>query len=269
MDVTSLGWQTDLEMLRLSGSQFDDRGDHLVMRSPHNPTHWWGNFLLLPGPPPPDETQHWLDVFRAEFPDATHIALGFDGVTGSVEQLAGFSDAGMTVEVATVMTAKEVHEPPRHNTDAIYRVLSSDDDWHQQVELAVACNEDGLEPGGYREFCATRAVTRRAMVDAGHGAWFGAFLGRRMLSSMGLFTTQSGLARFQSVETSPDARRRGLAGSLVHHVSEFGFRELGVHTLVMIADPTYSAIRLYRSVGFTDTETQLQAERKPRAATQQ
>lgn len=263
MKVTSLGWQTDLEILRLGGSEFEDRDDHLVIRSPHNPHHWWGNFLVLSSPPPPDETQHWLDVFHAELPDASHIAFGFDGVTGSVEQLAGFSDVGMTVEVATVMTAKEVHEPPRPNSDAIYRMLSSDDDWHQQVELAVACNDDGLEPSRYREFCAARAVTRRAMVEAGHGTWFGAFIAGRMLSSMGLFTTQSGLARFQSVETSPDARRRGLAGSLVHNASEFGFHELGAHTLVMIADPTYSAIRLYRSVGFTATETQLQAEQRP------
>lgn len=268
VDVSSLGWQTDLEMLRLGGSQFEDRGDFLVIRSPHNPSHWWGNFLLLSGPPPAHDTQHWLDTFHAELPDAAHITMGFDGVTGSVEQLASFSDAGMTVEVATVMTAREVHEPPRPNSDALYRVLSSDDDWLQQVELAVACNEDDLEPGEYREFCAARAKTRRAMVDAGHGAWFGAFLRGRMLSSMGLFISSTGLARFQSVETAPDARGRGLAGSLVHRVSEFGFRELGAHTLVMIADPTYSAIRLYRSVGFTDTETQLQAEQRPHAASE-
>nr|MBA2558703.1 GNAT family N-acetyltransferase [Propionibacteriales bacterium] len=34
-------------------------------------------------------------------------------------------------------------------------------------------------------------------------------------------------------------------------------------TLVMVADPDYPAIRLYRSLGFVDTETQLQAERPP------
>jgi hypothetical protein len=31
----------------------------------------------------------------------------------------------------------------------------------------------------------------------------------------------------------------------------------------MVADPDYLAIRLYRSVGFADTERQLQAERPP------
>ena len=75
-------------------------------------------------------------------------------------------------------------------------------------------------------------------------------------------TDSTGLARFQSVQTHPDARGRGLAGTLVHHVSRYGFGPLGAHTLVMVADPTYLAIRVYRSVGFEVAETQLQVERR-------
>jgi hypothetical protein len=52
----------------------------------------------------------------------------------------------------------------------------------------------------------------------------------------------------------------------VHHVSRYGFDELGARTLVMVADPEYLAIRVYRSVGFETTETQLQAERPPPGA---
>jgi hypothetical protein len=70
--ITSLGYRTDLALLRLGGSEIEDRGDHVVVRSPHNPTHWWGNFLLLPGPPRAAETDHWLATFHAEFPDAKH-----------------------------------------------------------------------------------------------------------------------------------------------------------------------------------------------------
>jgi predicted GNAT family acetyltransferase len=64
-------------------------------------------------------------------------------------------------------------------------------------------------------------------------------------------------------ETHRDARRRGLAGTLVHNVSRFGLDVLGAHTLVIVDDPTYAAIRLYRSVGFADREWYLQAERAP------
>jgi hypothetical protein len=49
----------------------------------------------------------------------------------------------------------------------------------------------------------------------------------------------------------------------VHHVSRYGLDELGAHTLVIVTDPDSSAIRVYRSVGFADTESQLQAERPP------
>lgn len=75
---------------------------------------------------------------------------------------------------------------------------------------------------------------------------------------MGIFSDGEGVARFHSVDTHRDFRRRGLAGTLVHHVSQYAFGELGATTLVMMADPAYLAIRVYRGVGFDDTESQLQ-----------
>jgi ribosomal protein S18 acetylase RimI-like enzyme len=160
------------------------------------------------------------------------------------------------------MSASAVHEPPRPNRDATYRLLTSDDDWAQSVELDMACNDEHGE-ADHREFVVRKVATNRALAEAGHGGWFGAFVDGALVSQMGLFSASPGLARFQSVETHPDARGRGLAGTLVHHVSQYGFAELGATTLVMVADPEYSAIRLYRSVGFTDGESQLQAERPP------
>jgi predicted GNAT family acetyltransferase len=65
------------------------------------------------------------------------------------------------------------------------------------------------------------------------------------------------------VKTHPDARGRGLAGTLVHRASRYGLDELGTQTLVMVADPDYLAIRIYRSVGFADTERQVQVTRMP------
>ena len=65
------------------------------------------------------------------------------------------------------------------------------------------------------------------------------------------------------MKTHPDARGRGLAGTLVHEISRFGFADLDAETLVMVADPEYLAIRVYRSVGFADTEVQIGVEQKP------
>ena len=153
------------------------------------------------------------------------------------------------------MTAEAVHEPPRPNTEATYRPLVSDDDWAQQVEVARAGEDVGYD----LPFVTAKTRADRRLVEQGYGAWWGAFEGDRLLSSMGLFTASPGLARFQTVKTHPDARGRGLAGTLVHRVSRYGFEELGATTLVMVADPDYLAIRVYRSVGFADTERQLRS----------
>jgi ribosomal protein S18 acetylase RimI-like enzyme len=260
MDIASLAYRTDLAMLERSGSEITDRGTHLVVRTPDNPTFWWGNFLLLTTAPSDEaEAREWLKTFEREFPEARHRTFGVDGTDGTLADLAGFADLGMETDASTVMTAEAVHEPPRPNTEATYRPLVSDDDWAQEVEVSRA----GEEFGNDLAFATARAKAERRLVEAGYGAWWGAFEGDRLLASMGLFTASDGLARFQNVKTHPDARGRGLAGTLVHRVSRYGFEELGARTLVMVADPDYLAIRIYRSVGFAETERQLQAERKP------
>jgi ribosomal protein S18 acetylase RimI-like enzyme len=260
--LSSLGFRTDLALLERAGSTIDDRGDHLVVRSPENPTFYWGNFLLLDHVSRADRVEEWLDRFAAAFPEARHRTFGFDTTRGTIDDLSGFVAQGFRVEASTVMTARAVRPPPHPNSEATYRVFQSDNDWRQSVELRLAC-DDFEQPASHREFVTRRAESNRALVAAGHGQWFGAFLGDTLVSQMGLVTAGPGLARFQSVETHPDHRGRGLAGTLAHHVSGYGFRELEAKTLVMVADPDYLAIRIYRAIGFIDSEAQLQAERAP------
>jgi ribosomal protein S18 acetylase RimI-like enzyme len=260
MEIASLAYRTDLAMLELSGSTVEDRGDHLVVRTPDNPTFWWGNHLLLAEAPRDEaEARGWIATFEREFPEARHRTFGVDGTSGEVADVASFAALGMETEASSVMTATATHPPPHPNTDATIRRLASDADWAQQVELSMVGEEFGYDLA----FCTARTAAERSLVDQGYGAWWGAFDGDTLLSSMGLFTASEGLARFQNVKTHPDARGRGLAGTLVHRVSRYGFDELGAHTLVMVADPDYVAIRIYRAVGFADTERQIQVTRKP------
>ena len=51
--IRSLGYRTDLALLTLGGSTVQQRDGYLVVRTPANPLHWWGNFLLLPYLPTP------------------------------------------------------------------------------------------------------------------------------------------------------------------------------------------------------------------------
>jgi GNAT superfamily N-acetyltransferase len=260
VDVRSLGYRTDLAIRGFEGSQIEDRGDYLVVRSPQNPTYWWGNFLLLTAAPEAPEASRWLTRFATEFPAAQHVALGIDVTEASAVDPAGLVAAGLRIDRSTVLLTSEVHEPTRPNRSATYRALAEDDDWLQAAELRTVLSAD--EPGGEPAFLQARIAAERAITEAGHGSWFGAFVDGKLLAQLGLISVGAGIARYQNVEAHPAARRKGLAGTLVWQAGQQCL-DAGADTLVMVADPRGFAIGVYRSVGFTDAETQIGFERQP------
>uniref|UniRef100_UPI00260A9C67 GNAT family N-acetyltransferase n=1 Tax=uncultured Nocardioides sp. TaxID=198441 RepID=UPI00260A9C67 len=64
----------------------------------------------------------------------------------------------------------------------------------------------------------------------------------------------------QTVQTHPEARRRGLAQALLHHAGAHALGELGARRLVLVADPDHHALDLYLGAGFARTESQVSAE---------
>jgi GNAT superfamily N-acetyltransferase len=255
--VTSLGFRTDVALRILEGAQVTDRGDYVVVRSPDNPDFWWGNFILMAGMPEAGSAGGWLTRFAAEFPAAQHVALGVDRVHDQAAVPGDFPAAGLQPQRSTVLTCAAVHQPPHPNAGAQIRLLESDDDWRQCVDLGARIYDEG-EP---QEYLHRRAAARRRLTRAGMAAWFGAFLGGRLLAQLGVVDAGGGLVRYQDVETDPVARRRGLAGTLVWQAGCYGREVLGASTLVIVADPAHAAIRLYRSCGFAETELQLTFER--------
>jgi GNAT superfamily N-acetyltransferase len=260
VDVRSLGYRTDLMIRALEGSQIEDRGEYLVIRSPRNPAYWWGNFVLL-ARPAPGQASRWVATFAAEFPAARHVALGIDVTEITGIYIGEYVAAGLRLQRSAVLTAKDLAEPPRPNRTAAFREISGDDDWRRAAELRAIVNAG--EPGGDPDFIRTRVAAERALTEAGHGSWFGAFVAGELVAQLGFIADRSGIARYQNVETHPDWRRRGLAGTLVWHAGRHGLDTLGVGTLVIVADPLGDAIKVYRSVGFADAETQVGFERQP------
>ncbi|MFI5909757.1 GNAT family N-acetyltransferase [Dactylosporangium sp. NPDC051541] len=248
--VRSLGFRTDLMLRGMAGSSIVEHAGHLVVRTPANPGFWWGNFVLLTGPPAQADA---LAVFAGEFPAATHVAIGVDSTDGTLGD--GGADLGLTVEVNAVLTAQHLR-PPSPDTDV--RALSSDEDWTQATSLRLACYYEAPTPDE-RQFTELQVLEQRRLCEAGHGTWFGAFVQGRMCSGAGLFS-DGRLARFQSVETHPDFRRRGLAAAVIRHAAR---REPDANTLVIVADPDDHAIQLYRTLGFAEVERQVQLYRAP------
>ena len=260
--VTSLGYRTDLMIRGLEGSAIADQGGYVIVSSPRNPDFWWGNFLLMPESALREDAAVWLSRFAAAFPGAKHVALGVDSTKGYTGEPAGFTGAGLSLERSTVLSTTSLREPPHPNLAARYWALDSDEDWAQSAALRRACGAVSEEAGG-EVFEQRRIQDARRIAQAGHGATFGAFTDGRLVAQLGLYSDGSGTARYQNVETHPAARRRGLAGSLVYHAGQYGFTVLGAKILVIVADPGYSAIRIYRSLGFADLETQLALQRGP------
>jgi hypothetical protein len=167
VQVRSLGYRTDLMICSLEGSQIDDRGDYLVVRTPGNPGYWWGNFLLLEAPPQAGETGSWLETFSAEFPQARHVALGVDVTEVSDVSASEMLSHGLRREQTAVLTARDVLEPPHLNRAAEIRALAGDDDWREAARLRTAVNEGG--PGSEPAFLNARVEAERALAEAGHG----------------------------------------------------------------------------------------------------
>ncbi len=261
--LRSLGYRTDLTLLRLAGTTVVDRGDHLVVSTAGNRDFWWGNFLLLRERPSAREASAWVRRFEAELPWATHRAFGLDDPEAPADALSSLAALGLQVERNTVMTAKVIlatgHEPP----DAIIRPLVNDNDWAQHVELGLLINYDAGDATD-QAFAHARATAHRRIVEAGSGVWVGAFVNGRLVSQLGLLVAGRGLGRYQDVETHPDFRRQGMAGALITYAAGIVLTSPDVATLVMVADPDDEAISLYRSLGFTTSEHQLGASRNPR-----
>jgi GNAT superfamily N-acetyltransferase len=263
MHVTSLGFRTDLALLTSSGSVVEDRGTHLVVRSPDNPSYFWGNFILLEKPPVLGGEKEVVAAFRTEFPEADHVSIGIDTADLSEESRAAFEAAGMTVDVATVLTTGTL-VPPRE-VDAEVRELVGDEDWEARARLSQQLYPQTPEEA-FMTFARQKNAQERRLVDAGRGTRFGVFVDGVLASTAAIFVTEEGVARFQSVETHPDHRRKGLAAAAVHAAGQHGLDHLldgaGVRTLVIVADTDGDAIGIYRRLGFTDSERQLMMEKR-------
>lgn len=260
MDLRSLGLRSVMIFHRFEG-EVEDRGEYLVIRTPSNPTYRWGNYLLFSGPPRIGDLGEWERLFRSELGDLAHRVFAWDmpeegsndekALLGDIEP---FREAGYRVERDVVLTAREVRDPPRVNEEVEVRPLASDAEWQEAVALGVLCRDPRNSERGYAEYLTPKMASYRRMQELGMGSWFGAFLDGRLVADLGVFR-QGEIARYQSVKTHPDFRRRGICGTAVAEVGRYALGELGARRLVMLADPGYHAAAIYESVGFAPAET--------------
>jgi RimJ/RimL family protein N-acetyltransferase len=257
MKILSLGYRTDLLFHHFEGEVLE-REDYLVLRTPEQQGYYWGNLLLFPKAPGPGDYRRWRALFQQEFqdlPGVRHETFGWDEVGEACGDLAPFLEAGFESDPGVVLTARETHPPPRELRELEVRVLTRDQDWEDASTCQVACRDPRFEEATYWAFKKKRMECLRAMVEAGLGRWFGAFLEGQLVGDLGIFMDRE-VGRFQTVGTLPDFRRRGVCGTLVHRSSQIAFAELGAEELVIVADLGDAAERVYGSVGYRPRELQ-------------
>lgn len=246
--------RTDIAVNVLSGSVVDDHGDHVVVRTPRDPSYHWGNFIQVTSGDA-DDAETWLARFAGEFPGARHRAIGLP----SRSDAPGWRAAGLQPDVVESLTASA---PPQTSPlpDG-YRVveLESDADWGARLVAEMALNaEEGVHSQAeYRAFALGQIATRRRLVAEGVARWFGAVDDDdRLAASLGIVVLsdlEPVTARYQSVLTSAEHRRRGLARHLLGVAATWAQGE-GAEQLVIVADDGSPAARLYAAADFTPGE---------------
>lgn len=277
----SLGWQTDLIFARFDGL-VHTCDDHVAVRTPTNPSYWWGNFLIFRQAPQNGDLARWQAAFEraitAHQPQSRHMTFGVD-LAGPLALPPDFADAGFELQQTAVLTLS-AHQPrvpaARMPEGFAWHVL--DVNQHQQAIVAqqVAVDAVRYEIAGYRQFAERQMSRYAAMQAAGLGHWFGMVardsMSPTLAATCGLFRdpARPGLGRFQYVSTHPAWQRRGLCTALVSATVEFAFAHMHLQQLVIVANPAEHALGIYRSLGFQPAASAWQLERPPpsQAATQ-
>lgn len=265
MRVTSLGYKTDLFFPAFDG-EIIDRGNYLVIRTPANPTFFWGNFLLFPAPPAQDDISLWRELFSDEIAPAApsqHEAFGWDSASGQQGDVEPFVSAGFRLNRNVVMTTRDPRSPANMNKDVKIRALRLESELIQALDNQVICKEPEFDEAEHREFRRRQMNRYREMSHAGLGEWYGAFLDEKLVADLGVFHAD-GIGRFQTIQTHPAFRRRGIGAALVTKSARLALDEHDLQQLVIVAEEGLAPQRLYESIGFEIAERQIGLARWPR-----
>ncbi len=260
-----MGWASSIDVLPVD-RVVERRDGYLVVRSPSNPSHYWGNFLLFDDPPRAGDGVRWEELFARVFgdePRVRHRTFAWnrtDHVVGAAHD--EFVERGYKLDesLALVADAAQLRPHPRQSNDVVVRALDSSEGvdralWDAVVELQVQGRDAEHEEDAYRAFTSRRLADLRALFRAGRGAWYVALdpATEAVVGSCGIVATD-GRGRFQAVDTAPAFRRQGICSRLVVEAAHLAAAEYNTAQLVILADVHYHAVGLYESLGFERTE---------------
>jgi hypothetical protein len=158
-----IGWWTHLAVLELSGTLFEERADHVIVRTPSNPTYHWGNFILVMDGEQAADAARWVREFCIAFPTANWVSVG---LTLMPDDGVGWESQGLRLEVDEVLTSpRRPRQGPRDERYLVRKLSGAD--WEQTVALAVAENarSGGHNREAHERFERARTAAVRSLSD--------------------------------------------------------------------------------------------------------
>ena len=255
--VRSVGVSSDILVMR-GLSEVEDHADRIVVRTPSEPDYWFGNMVIFRTNEALPEAQ--IDRFRADFPTAGHVTLGWDApnmVRG--EEHDRLAAMGFDISQTDVLTLKGPLNRASGPAKIAVRPIQTDPEWEQVIALQVEIRvEEGRSHDECTPFVRNRFSNRRRQIEEGWACWFGAFDGDFLVGDMGVFMGDR-LARYQDVETRASHRRQGICAELVTAAADWARRNDPGIVPVVQANSRGNAGRVYRRCGFAHTETLVSA----------
>lgn len=260
MNQISLGQQTDLAILELTGSEINTYEDHVVVKTPQNPNYHWGNFILVLDPAKINDCSYWVSRFEHEFPDKDWIALDLPEMPSDT---ASWEKQGIALEKLDVLSSNSTPSKAPLPSGYTTRALQGSD-WEALIlqEIAGLVSEYDYEPEKVEAFVRETNAARQRLCREENAAWFGAFLGEDLVANLGVIKCGK-TARYQSVETHPDHRRKGLASHLLGIAATWS-EQKACDKWVIVTEETNDAGRVYRRAGFKPDVPTVNAYRKPK-----
>ncbi|MDB5096436.1 MAG: putative acetyltransferase [Cyanobacteria bacterium RYN_339] len=231
-----------------------DHGRYVRFRTPGMPGNNSTNALIFRGAPGPEAALEWPTLLAREFadePPGSRQRLSWDPCgEASPEVVSAFEAAGF--EAFTVCVLATDRPLPGDAGAVAVRKLVTDADW------ADACYVSALiapAPPGPRVFAYHRSAlaTYRAACEAGHGAFFGAWLAGVCVGLLGIFVDGDGLARYQWIIVAPHHRRLGVCRTLMHTAAAWADARQYV---VLGLGHNEAGLGAYRRAGFQEIERQ-------------
>ena len=254
--VRSVGLATDLALAATRGTVLD-RDDYLVVRTPDDPTYYFGNLLVLPAAPQIGEVAYWTRKFTAELgddPAIRHVALRWDGTRGDAGAVEELAAAGFHLERTETMLARSVAAVPAPDGIELRELAPTELTATAELEYASGDRHDE----SFRRFLHRRARWKQQLAASGRARFYGAFDRGELVGSLGLVPLGA-RARYQDVQTATTHRRRQIASSLIHLAAGGA---PGAE-LVIVAELDGIAAQVYRRAGFVTVEQQASALRVP------